>query len=258
MISACTNENYYYLSQINSNETTRSDVAIDITSLTYPMPTFIDTIYLSETDQYTVNGYLSDMQNEFGKWYLPLFEKITTNKISKIYRSNIPSNTSKGENHPAAAYYTIKNILVFSKEADIRYNSLCEELIHAGQHRIYKEGITQYGKKEGASNIEFEAKLVQDIINCINDLPFSLGEGVDNYIQYTQWILDICENKNNNIIDFPSLSTVLTTTTEKDSLGYYDMAVSFAKKYPIYDFDVDRELKPEYIDYIYKSINNIK
>lgn len=33
-----------------------------------------------------------------------------------------------------------------------------EELVHAGQNRIYPNGIAQYGGGAGTPNIEFEAK----------------------------------------------------------------------------------------------------
>lgn len=238
VLSACSNDDDFLFSDTNVSELTRSETF----SLKYPMSSFISKISLNTTDQNTVNGYLSDMQNEFGKWYLPLFVKLKSNPIAEIKRGS----TGTGSDAPAA-YYANQNILAFLTGADIRYNGVCEELIHAGQQRIYPGGIAQYGKKKGTPNIEFEAKLAQDLVSCINDLPFNLGEGADNSTEYVQWILELCGDGS-----YPSETKVLNT--EVKSMGYYQMVISFGKKYAAYNYPVIMDLKPLYINYISDSI----
>lgn len=85
------------------------------------------------------------------------------------------------------------------------------------QDRVYPNGTRQY-RKDGIPNIEFEAKLTQDLINWCCDRPVAyLGAGPHNIKEYMGWIFTICEDID---IEFPSLNDVLNT--QYDNKGYYD------------------------------------
>ncbi|MDE6696142.1 MAG: hypothetical protein K2K25_04625 [Muribaculaceae bacterium] len=237
LLSACSNEEDILYSDLKNTELTRGEN----NSLVYPMSSFITKINLDLKDEGIVNAYLNGMQNEFGKWYLPLFVKLKAEPIAEITRGSTGTKSKA-----PAAYFASQNILVFLTGSTISENGVHEELIHAGQQRIYPGGIVQYGQKEGTPNIEFEAKLTQDIINCINDLPFNLGEGLNNSTQYVQWMLEISDN------GFPSMTKVLETKIS--SIGYYGMVEAFSKRYEDYNYPVSMTLKPLYINYISNSI----
>lgn len=246
-LTSCVSDEDLFL---NNDSQSLSDVnELESIKMKYPLKSFITVVNLDASDITNVNYYLSDMQNSFGEWYLPLFAKLKSDPIAEIMRGS----TGIGSSAPAA-YYATQNILVFLTDAEIRYNNVCEELIHAGQQRIYPGGITQYGKAEGIPNIEFEAKLAQDLVNCINELPFNLGEGVGNSEEYAQWVIELCDEGDYNY-GFPTLDKVLNT--EYHRMGYFQMVESFRKKYEAYDYPVDLELKPLYINYISNNISRI-
>ena len=102
----------------------------------------------------------------------------------------------------------------------IATNSIQEEFIHAAQDRVYFNGILQYAGKEGTPNIEFEAKIIQELIYCANGYGFGgLGAGPTHADDYTRWIMLLCED---GFLDekFPSLSEVLST--KYAGYGYYN------------------------------------
>ena len=126
-------------------------------SLTYPMSSFINNVSLSLTDQGSVNSILEELQsNPLGKGYRCVFKKLTTKKVSKI---------SRGDTGTAPASYNAKtNEVLLKTGSTIATNSIQEEFIHAAQDRVYFNGILQYAGKEGTPNIEFEAKIIQELI----------------------------------------------------------------------------------------------
>ena len=67
-----------------------------------------------------------------------------------------------------------------------------QEFIHAAQDRVYFNGILQYAGKEGTPNIEFEAKIIQELIYCANGYGFGgLGAGPTHADDYTRWIMSV-------------------------------------------------------------------
>lgn len=148
-----------------------------------------------------------------------------------------------------AAYNPYTNSVILKIGATITENVLPEELIHAGQNRIYPKGIAQYSGRVGTPNIEFEAKLTQDLILYINALPFGLGEGENNAIEYSQWLIKLCGDVNSPT--FPSMDSVLTIS--QDGNGYYDMMREFKSKAYQYNYEIIDTLKPLYIKYTSKN-----
>ena len=64
-------------------------------------------------------------------------------------------------------------------------------------HKIeyISNGILQYAGKEGTPNIEFEAKIIQELIYCANGYGFGgLGAGPTHADDYTRWIMLLCED----------------------------------------------------------------
>lgn len=130
----------------------------------------------------------------------------------------------------------------------IATNSIQEEFIHAAQDRVYFNGILQYAGKEGTPNIEFEAKIIQELIYCANGYGFGgLGAGPTHADDYTRWIMLLCED---GFLDerFPSLSEVLST--KYAGYGYYNYMEFFKVKDPGYNKGIIYSMQPSLLDYI--------
>ena len=210
-------------------------------SLTYPMSSFINNVSLSLTDQGSVNSILEELQsNPLGKGYRCVFKKLTTKKVSKI---------SRGDTGTAPASYNAKtNEVLLKTGSTIATNSIQEEFIHAAQDRVYFNGILQYAGKEGTPNIEFEAKIIQELIYCANGYGFGgLGAGPTHADDYTRWIMLLCED---GFLDekFPSLSEVLST--KYAGYGYYNYMEFFKVKDPGYNKGIIYNMQPSLLDYI--------
>lgn len=237
LTTACSNDDDYLFNSVERVEST-SNVTV-LATLKYPMSSFITSIDLSNSDINTINGFLDEMQTRLGDGYNPLFYKLKQTPIAKIYRG------STGSNAPGA-YNPSKNVIILKTGETLTSNIMHEELIHAGQNRIYPGGITQYVAKAGTPNIEFEAKLTQDIISYIAGGYFSLGAGNDNLAEYIQWVMNLCGNDDDPV--FPTMNTVLTLKEGSD--GYYQMMEAFKTKAPSYNYEILTTLKPLYINFI--------
>lgn len=148
-----------------------------------------------------------------------------------------------------AAYNPYTNSVIIRTGAVITENVLPEELIHAGQDRIYPKGIAQYSGRMGTPNIEFEAKLTQDLISYISGLPFGLGVGENNDDEYSQWLIKLCGDISNPT--FPCMDSVLTV--KQDGSGYYEMMRDFKIMAYQYNYEIIDTLKPLYINYTSKN-----
>lgn len=67
-----------------------------------------------------------------------------------------------------ASYNPVTNTMTFRSAYDIPSGHLIEELFHAYQDRYYPGGINQYAVN-GESSVEFEAKVLKDILRGYND-----------------------------------------------------------------------------------------
>lgn len=114
---------------------------------------------------------------------------------SAVVDPNIPE--------PATATYNVENrTLAFYTASAANELTLTEEFLHMNQHYLYN-GLGKYWTK-GMSNIEFEAKFVQDVINYrINVFTQLLGRG-DGHINDYYDLMD----KFKKTEDFPVFSEV--------------------------------------------------
>lgn len=101
----------------------------------------------------------------------------------------------------------------------------------------------------GTPNIEFEAKLTQDLISYISGLPFGLGVGENNDDEYSQWLIKLCGDISNPT--FPCMDSVLTV--KQDGSGYYEMMRDFKIMAYQYNYEIIDTLKPLYINYTSKN-----
>ena len=213
-------------------------------SSTYSLSSIVSTISLSATDQSSVNKILNELQSEpLGKGYKPVFKKIATKKVSSISRGN--TGTAEASYNPATDAISLKT------GSDIAATQIQEEFIHAAQDMTYSNGISQYAGKTGTPNIEFEAKIIQELIYCANGYGFGgLGSGPTHADEYSRWIVLLCED---GLFDekFPSMSEVLNT--KYSNYGYYDFMGFFKTKSPSYNYSIINGLQPIFLDYVNKN-----
>lgn len=196
---------------------------------------------LSVSDQNEVSALLNELQNSpYGKTFNVILNRVASQKVSSIYR---------GSTGTAPALYGAKNNVVVLNDLgkSITQTQLGEELIHASQDRTYSGGIGQYSSGKGTPNIEFEAKLIFELIYVMNSLPCGalIGYG-EHYDDAVFWLLEFYDGDK-----FPSMSTVLNTTM--GGYGYYDMIDFFKVKDSAYNKETDYSLKPYFVDYIYNN-----
>lgn len=249
-LSSCTNEDFLLSEESKScdYENVATPIEKSITSSNYTLDNIVTIISLTTTEKSTVNKILNDLQTDpIGKGYTSVFNKIATKKISKISRD--------GTRNVPAYYVPSTNAIVLSKTTTINQYSLQEEFIHAAQDRTYSGGINQYASTTGTPNIEFEAKMIQDLINTVSEVPFGyMGIGPTHDDDYIRWIIQLTEDGNLNL-KFPSLTDVMNVKEKKSSYGYYDFMTCFKAKAESYNFAVIKSLKPLFLDYVSKNCN---
>lgn len=238
LMTSCSGDDL--LSSYNEGITTRS--VSNRASLVYPLSSFVSNVSLSTSDQNSVSSILEELQGEpLGKGYRCIFKKLTTKKVAKI---------SRGDTGTAPASYnaSTNEVLLKKTGSTITSNAIQEEFIHAAQDRVYSNGILQYAGKPGTPNIEFEAKIIQELIYCANGYGFGgLGAGPTHADDYTRWIMLLCED---GLFDekFPSKSEVLST--KYAGYGYYDYMGFFKVKDSGYNKDIIYTLQPLLVDYV--------
>lgn len=133
----------------------------------------------------------------------------------------------------AGTYDAENNTLAVLDNTDMKIQTYFEELIHAGQDRVYYGGIAQYYDR-GKPNIEFEASLTKDLVYYIEGGIYNAGAGIDNKQQYAKWIETLCDDTQVPLnYSFPSAAAVVGTKVEIGNVkkGYYEMMEDFKKKY---------------------------
>ena len=128
--------------------------------------------------------------------------------------------------------------------------SLPEEFIHLIQDHLYPNGIAQYMNTTGEPNIEFEAKLLQDI-ECeiyggVGTLGCNFIGGSDS--EYNNWI----DNLTNYGKTFPSLDNFWDSKNNTYSNQYSTYLNSFIIYAPSYNTPIINNLQP----YLFQLISN--
>jgi len=156
--------------------------------------------------------------------------------------------------------------LLFKSINSIREEAFFEEFIHLSQDRLYIGGITQYNYK-GRPNIEFEAKVIADLIRVQRGFGAELGKGPINikkinkpdgtfiYIDetplnnsYEDWIKMLL--KISPPLTFEKLDNckipIIATDGNSYDYGYRDFMLNFRTKDPQYNkpYNEPKDVKP--------------
>lgn len=238
LLASCNNDDF-----ISSERDNNASISTrGTTALRYPINSFVTTNSLNSTDANTVTSILNVLQGKYGDGYIPVFKRIATTKyVSEIRRGAISGNVP-------ASYNPSTNIVTLKTGTTIQQNYVQEEFIHAAQDRTYSGGILQYVGTTGTPNIEFEAKIIQEMMYYIIDGGGfgNLGAGPIYSDEYIRWIVAICTDGSSDT--FPTMTKVLST--KYSSLGYYDFLDYFKIKDSQYNHNTIYSLKPQLIDYI--------
>lgn len=118
------------------------------------------TISLDSEGKRKLEQIMEEKRQECG--YVAMYNYLIYNNYKKNDVRINSSLSSSGRYNPQT------NVMEF-KSNDLIESAFSEEFIHFFQNMYYPGGTGQYAKEEGASNIEFEAKLLQDILCQLSD-----------------------------------------------------------------------------------------
>lgn len=126
-------------------------------------------------------------------------------------------------------------------------NGLGEEFIHMFQDNYYSGGLHQYDVL-GRINIEFEAKVLQDVMCLIKgDGCPMYGAGKNYSRQYTQWLFTIT----NNATKIPSYMGLLT---KYQNLNYWDFIQDYRNLNNAYSgYPIHNTLIPAVFNFLNQS-----
>ncbi len=151
-------------------------------------------------------------------------------------------------NTAAGGYIPQTQDLTF-RDNNLIEGSLPEEFIHMFQDHCYTGGLANYTYL-GHSNIEFEAKLIQDILCVLTTGGCSLlgSSSQMQDVNYFQWL----KQCTNNFATFPSYSSLLIRHSECFNMNYWDFLNAFATspEHLDYHYPVSIFLQPQVINFI--------
>lgn len=192
----------------------------------------------------TDDSFLTDQQSNrlkeaFKQVYsIPINAKFLRELLNSGYKVKItinPNLSTPGGFSPST------NTISFRSFDDINYNVVLEEYFHAFQH--YRIGIGKYNN-EGNANIEFEAKLYQDIVSRrhleqLAEMGLSFYYLGHSSSEYADWLIEITSNHTT----YPAWSTI------EDK--YYDFIELFIQEKTVYASPIDYELEPTTMLYLF-------
>lgn len=191
-----------------------------------------------------LNETMEEMESECG--YGSMYGYLVANdtKLSNIWIN--PSLTD------GLAAYDPSTKEMYFRSNDYISSLFTEEFIHFFQDHYYPGGIDQYRKNAmvGFVNIEFEAKLIRDLI-CFRSGNgcFYWGAGLNISDDYLQWISKIGGNNEH----FPSYSKLLQRSPEWGNYNYWDFLEDFKLNHPEYNKPTNPNLIPQVINFINNS-----
>lgn len=138
-----------------------------------------------------------------------------------------------------SGYYDVQKQTYFVNSNDNIKNSFEEEFIHLYQNKTYTGGISQYANT-GKPNIEFEARLLKDLVCIYNrEKPCPCwGSGPLYSHEYENWLWTLT-NHGNSLITYESIMS-----HQYDGLGYWDFMADFCRRDTVYNKPIKYDLDP--------------
>lgn len=224
---------------------TRSPYDPELTRPWHGLTSLSKNVSISDSVYRTVNLHLKDCQQYTQNYYKTILETIVDKKLAAV---------GYGSRYGVEGYYAPgQNAIYFSRSTLPSSNVVQEEFVHAAQDRVYNEGIQTYAGKTGASNIEFEAKLLMYMISMINGTYASPPPvKTEDLSIFQNWIITL--GLFNDNASLPSINEILETSF--DSKDYYYFINSFKESHIMYNYDVDYNLTPQLIKYTNEQYPN--
>lgn len=229
LLSSCSNE-LDEINEVSANIETRASSSYDFLKITEHLDSKIPTS--------TINAALAEMCTEKEYSYLYELDKNNNYKFSNVL-------IDPTINEKATAVYNVETReFKFYDVSAINALTLTEEFLHMNQHYCYN-GLGKYWGK-GMSNIEFEAKFIQDVINYRGFMPTQfLSQGKYHTTEFLGWMDTFAESS-----DFPTFSQVKTGI---NGYTWWDFIEDFRQEHITikpYAVPVDNSLTGKLVDLI--------
>lgn len=178
--------------------------------------------------------------------YKALFDYLTAKgkKISSIAID--PAQKAPG------AYNPVTNKMTYSSNSSI-YIAFTEEFIHFFQQNYYEGGAAQYIDRKGHANIEFEAKLTQDILNTINPRGSFQYYGLNADSPYGEEYLDWLGKITKKGTQMPNYNDLVEIKSPEKNLNYWHFMQEFVVNKPSYKTLIKNDLPPASINFLRQS-----
>lgn len=125
---------------------------------------------------------------------IQISEDCSTNNVVNTVWGSLSFNVLGSISTPAQ-YNCSNNTITFRNSSNINAINIIEEIFHAYQNTIYQGGACQYSQyKPGWTNLEFEAKLFNDIFTVSSGTgSWSGGIGFPDSIfnEYVDWVIGV-------------------------------------------------------------------
>lgn len=194
----------------------------------------INSININASGINAINGILRDMLYDCGYQYVSSYLSSNLYTFSSVtYDPNMKDPGS---------YNPFTGELKFKGESSI-YGAFPEEFLHLFQNSYYPNGTGQYSGTIGGVNIEFEAKVMMDII-CVmagNGCPM-MGATQNNGNFYSDWIMAITNYGSN----LPTYWDLITNYPNCGNKSYWDFMNDFKNDplRPQYNLPIKNDLLP--------------
>ena len=187
---------------------------------------------LSELELNTLKQTLSEVLEKHCV-YRKMYDYLVQNQVRLDFM--IDSSTGAGGYSPTSKKITFNNTSTLSSSS-----VLIEELFHAYQDHYYSNGISQYNRTTGFSNIEFEAKFIRDLIQF----------GYNGYICCSIFVSTSTNYTNQDILDYQdwldNITQYGTVFPDINSIqsSYFTWMNKFKNANSQYNYPVDNSLLP--------------
>ena len=200
-------------------------------------------VSLSSTQTELLNDVLDDVLQDCGFQFMNGSIVTSEYKFSDVKID--PSISSSG------GYDPFTGNLLFRGTNDINKDIFREELVHLYQTSYYGQSQMKNYFNTASGNIEFEAKLIEDLL-C-NAKPVGgcmyFGEGLNYGSNYANWITSLTSDGTR----FPTMQDIMNT--KETGLGYWDFLTDFVQKSgAYYNLSVNYSLTPGALNFINSTV----
>jgi len=162
-----------------------------------------------------------------------------------------------------AGYEPSTGNLLFGNAAAIEKYLFGEELVHLYQRSYYGDAKMNSYLNTAYGNIEFEAKVIQDLLCLAKSISTGkggcmyVGRGKNYHTSYSKWIDALVKDGSPFGVHFPTMHDIMNKKV--DGLGYWNFLSDFVKipDTPYFNAETNLSLYPSALDNINRYSVNI-